>query len=112
MLLCTVVFLDISNAFDRVHHDGLLFKLKQFGIIDNSLNLFANYLKNCSQDVSLCGITTVSIIVVWKAHGFHARGSVIAFKIAPPSRSSGSCNFKHSKQYKVRKISAWICTVK
>ena len=44
---------------------------------------------------------TVSILVVWKANGFYARGSVIAFKIAPPSKGGGSYNFMHSKQYKL-----------
>jgi hypothetical protein len=29
-LYCTCVFLDISQAFDRVWHDGLLYKLKRF----------------------------------------------------------------------------------
>ena len=56
--------------------------------------------------------TTVSILVVSKANGFYARGSVIAFKIAPPSKGGGSYNFMHSKQYKFCKISDWICTVK
>ena len=55
---------------------------------------------------------TVSILVVWKANGFYARGSVIAFKIAPPSKGGGSHNFMHSKQYKFCKILDWICTVK
>ena len=44
--------------------------------------------------------------------GFYARGSVIAFKIAPPSKGGGSHNFMHNKQYKFCKISDWICTVK
>ena len=44
--------------------------------------------------------------------GFYARNSVIAFKIAPPSKGSGNYNFMHSKQYKFCKISDWICTVK
>ena len=57
-------------------------------------------------------LTTVSILVVWKANGFYARGSVIAFKIAPPSKGGGSYNSMHSKQYKFCKISDWICTVK
>ena len=56
--------------------------------------------------------STVSILVVWKANGFYDRGSVIAFKIAPPSKGGGSYNFMHSKQYKFCKISDWICTVK
>jgi len=29
-LYCTCVFLDISQAFDRIWHDGLLYKLKKF----------------------------------------------------------------------------------
>ena len=57
-------------------------------------------------------LTTVSTLLVWKANGFYARGSVIAFKIAPPSKGGGSHNFMHSKQYKFCKISDWICTVK
>ena len=60
----------------------------------------------------LLTISTVSILVVWKANGFYARGSVIAFKIAPPSKGGGSHNFMHSKQYKFCKVSDWICTVK
>ena len=53
-----MVFLDLSKTLDRVHHGELLFKLKQLSIVDNCLNLFANYLKNCSQHVSFCGITS------------------------------------------------------
>ena len=45
------VFLDISKAFDKVWHDGLIFKLKQNGISGNLLNLFQNYLSNRKQRV-------------------------------------------------------------
>ena len=33
------VFLDISRTFDRVCHDGLLFKLRQIGIQGQALNI-------------------------------------------------------------------------
>ena len=39
-----VVFCDISKAFDRVWHKGLLFKLKQYGISGNLLVWFKRYL--------------------------------------------------------------------
>ena len=55
--------------------------------------------------------TTVSILLLWKANGFYARGSVIAFKIAPPCEDGCSYNFMHSKRYKFCKVSDWICTV-
>jgi hypothetical protein len=39
-----VVFCDISKAFDRVWHKGLIHKLKQSGISGNLLKWFQNYL--------------------------------------------------------------------
>ena len=47
------VFLDISKAFDKVWHEGLIFKLKQNGVSGNLLNLFGNYLHNRKQRVVL-----------------------------------------------------------
>lgn len=32
-------FVDISKAFDRVWHEGIIFKLKEIGISDQILNL-------------------------------------------------------------------------
>ena len=49
------VFLDISKAFDRVWHEGLIFKLKQNGISGNLIKLFENYLHNRKQRVVLNG---------------------------------------------------------
>ena len=49
------IFLDISKAFDKVWHEGLLYKLKSFGISENLLNLIKHYLTNRSQRVLLNG---------------------------------------------------------
>ena len=50
-----VVFCDLSKAFDRVWHKGLLFKLKQYGISGNLLVWFKRYLSGRSQRVVLNG---------------------------------------------------------
>ena len=47
-----LVFLDISKAFAKMWHDGLIFKLKQNGV---SVNLLNNYLNNRKQHVVLNG---------------------------------------------------------
>ena len=47
------VFLDISKAFDKVWHDGLIFKMRQNGISGKLLKLFQNYLSNRKQRVIL-----------------------------------------------------------
>ena len=49
------VFLDISKAFDKVWHDGIISKLKCNGISGNLLNFFENYLLNRHQRVVLNG---------------------------------------------------------
>ena len=51
------VFLDISKAFDKVWHEGLVFKLKQNGISGNLLNIFEDFLRNRKQRVVLNGQT-------------------------------------------------------
>ena len=38
------VFLDISKAFNKVWHEGLLFRLKQNGISGNLLNVITDFL--------------------------------------------------------------------
>ena len=49
------VFLDISKAFDKVWHKGLLHKLKGYGINGKALGLLENYLTNRQQKVILNG---------------------------------------------------------
>ena len=49
------IFLDISKAFDKVWHEGLLFKLKTYGAKGELLNLLPNYLHERNQRVVLIG---------------------------------------------------------
>ena len=48
-----MVFCDVSKAFDRVWHKGLIFKLKQLGIDGDLLEWISNYLDNRQQGVAL-----------------------------------------------------------
>ena len=50
-----IIFCDISKAFDRVWHKGLLLKLEAAGISGNLLSWFASYLDNRRQRVVLPG---------------------------------------------------------
>ena len=47
------VFLDISKAFDKVWHDGLLFKLKNYGISGLLFTIIKDFLANRQQRVIL-----------------------------------------------------------
>ena len=49
------VFLDISKAFDKVWHDGLIFKLRRNGVSGKLLKFFESYLHNRKQRVVLNG---------------------------------------------------------
>ena len=49
------VFCDISKAFDRVWHKGLLFKLRTIGCSDSIINWFLSYLSNRRQRVVING---------------------------------------------------------
>ena len=48
-----IVFCDVSKAFDRVWHKGLLFKLRQNGIEGKLLELLNSYLSQRKQKVGL-----------------------------------------------------------
>ena len=52
------IFLDISKAFDKIWHEGLIFKLKTYGIDDDLLKLLTNYLEDCKQIVAFNGKTS------------------------------------------------------
>ena len=49
------VFLDMSKAFDKVWHQGLIYKLKSMGVSDSLLKLFQSFLTNRFQRVLLNG---------------------------------------------------------
>ena len=49
------VFLDISKAFDKVWHKGIIFKLKQNGISGKLLSVSSDFLKDRKQRVILNG---------------------------------------------------------
>ena len=56
------MFLDISEAFDKVWHKGLIFKLKQNGISGNLLSTLTDFLNFTKQRVALDGL------VLYQAH--------------------------------------------
>ena len=49
------VFLDISKAFDKVWHKGLIYKLQQIGISGELLNILIDFLNNGKQRVVFNG---------------------------------------------------------
>ena len=49
------MFLDISKAFYEVWHDGLLFKLKNYGISGSLFKIIKDFLANHQQRVVLNG---------------------------------------------------------
>ena len=54
------VFLDLSKAFDRVWHAGLLYKLECNGISGNLLELIRSFLSHRQQRVTLNGQSSES----------------------------------------------------
>ena len=46
-----MVFCDVSKAFDKVWHKGLIFKLRQYGIDGDLLNWISDYLHDRKQRV-------------------------------------------------------------
>ena len=52
------IFLDISKAFDRVWHEGLIYKIQSTGISGTPLKLIKSFLSGRFQDVLLNGQTS------------------------------------------------------
>ena len=52
------IFLDISKAFDKVCHEGLIYKLKTYDVEGNLLKVLENYLTDRRQKVVLHGQTS------------------------------------------------------
>jgi len=59
-----VVFFDISKAFDKVWHKGLLCKLQHAGIRGNLLSFLSNYLTDRKQTVILPGSHSTPIEIL------------------------------------------------
>ena len=58
-----MVFCDVSKAFDRVWHKGLIFKLKQYGISGSLLNCVTDYLTNRTQRVVIRSCVSSSLSI-------------------------------------------------
>ena len=55
-MVTKLLFLDVSKAFDRVWHNGLLYKLECMGVRGSLLGFFRSYLSNRYQRVALKGV--------------------------------------------------------
>ena len=59
----SITFLDISKAFDRVWHIGLLHKLRTLGVCGRLIDWLSDYLSNRKQRVVINGISSDWIII-------------------------------------------------
>ena len=66
-------FSTVSKAFDKVWHEGLLFKLKRAGIRGKLLSWFSNYLSNRFQRVILPG----SVSTLGRVQAGAPQGSIL-----------------------------------
>ena len=58
LLILELFFLDVSKAFDRAWHEGLIYKIKCMGITGLPLKLIQSFLNNRLQRVVLNGQTS------------------------------------------------------
>ena len=59
------IFIDLSKAFDTIHHKKLLFKLSRYGIRGTPLALISDYLSNRTQYTSVLGEKSEKLNVVY-----------------------------------------------
>lgn len=59
------VFLDISKAFDKVYHLGLLYKMKQNSIAGNILTIWTDFSSNRKQSCPEQLVFTMGYCEVW-----------------------------------------------
>ena len=71
------IFCDVSKAFDRVWHKGLLYKLKQTGINESLLEWLTSYLSNRRQRVVIPGAYSAWGNCSWSSARLHFRPSSI-----------------------------------
>ena len=63
-----VVYMDMSNAFDKVHHKYLISKLRKvYGISGKLLRWFESYLTNRKQRVTVLGATDLKVQIKLRA---------------------------------------------
>ena len=69
-----LVFLDVTKAFDKVWHKGLLFKLRQLGIAGTLYDWLEHYLTARSQKgCDKWHILLIKIPPNWRSSGFKFR---------------------------------------
>ena len=71
------VFLDISKAFDKVWHNGLIYKLKQNGVAGDLLDTLTNFLKERKQRVIL--MINIQLGQMFKQESLKVRFLVLYF---------------------------------
>ncbi|XP_057302725.1 uncharacterized protein LOC130636892 [Hydractinia symbiolongicarpus] len=63
------IFIDLSKAFDTVNHNILLSKLKSYGVQNNNLKWFTNYLTNRKQCIAYDDKLTLFQLIKCGAQG-------------------------------------------
>ena len=81
-------FSDISKAFDRVWHDGSIYKIKSLGISDTPLKLIENLLRNQIPDGSFKWL----VFILGRGFSWHSSGiSIGSFVFLDFSLNNLSC---------------------